>query len=127
MALPVATAFNGYYGGTVEGLWAGVSTRHKRLQPNYVLYWEMIKDACESGYRIYHLGRSTAVSSGETFKKKWNATPKQLYWQYYLGRINEIPSLNVQNSKFKLAIRTWRTLPLGLTNFLGPFVAKNIP
>ena len=125
--IPIATAFNGYYRGTVEGLWAAVSPRYKRLQPNYTLYWEMIKDACENGYNTYHLGRSTVDSGGEAFKKKWNATPKQLYWQYHLGRVNELPMLNVNNSKFKLAINTWRRLPLGFTNILGPIIAKNIP
>ena len=69
--------------GTVEGMWAGTTPAGHELQANYVLYWEMIKDACERGFRRYHLGRSTAGSGAEQFKKKWNAVTTQLYWYHY--------------------------------------------
>lgn len=124
---PIATAFNGYYKDTVEGMWAGTSPKHQKLQPNYVLYWEMIKHACENGYQLYHLGRSTADSNAEQFKKKWNAISHQLYWQYILNKRSEVPQLNVNNPKFKLAIKAWRRLPLALTTQIGPFIAKSIP
>lgn len=124
---PIAGAFNGYFNGTVEGMWAGGISQYRRLQPNYVLYWEMIKDACESGFKLYHLGRSSVNSTGEQFKKKWKADSKQLYWQYYLHKKTEIPQLNVNNPKFELAIKAWQKLPLNLTTIIGPFLAKNIP
>lgn len=125
--IPVAAAFNGYYKRTVEGMWAGSREEYKRLMPNHVLYWEMIKDACLRGYRTFHLGRSTVESGGESFKLKWNAYPRQLYWQYILGKKKEIPALNVDNPRFKLAIQAWKRLPIRLTNFIGPFISKNIP
>ena len=124
---PVAAAFNGYYNGVIEGMWLGTDPAYADLCPSYVLYWEMIKHGCESGYRLFHLGRSSSDSSGEFFKKKWNAETKQLYWQYYLGTKKVMPQLNVQNPKFKYAIKLWRHLPLPLTTLIGPPVARNIP
>lgn len=124
---PIATAFNGYFGGTVEGMWAAASPEHQKLQPNYVLYWEMIKHACESGNQLYHLGRSTVDSNAEQFKKKWNAEPHQLYWQYILNKRTEMPQLNVANPKYQLAIQAWRKLPLAATTLIGPLLAKSIP
>jgi len=124
---PIAAAFNGYYKGTVEGMWAGGIEKYRGLQPNYVLYWEMIKDACEQGCHSYHLGRSSVNSGGEQFKKKWKADIKQLYWQYYLHNLKELPELNVNNPKYQLAIKAWKKLPLGLTTFIGPMIARNIP
>lgn len=124
---PIATAFNGYYKGVVEGMWAGTLPEFRSLQPNYVLYWEMIKDSCETGYQYFHLGRSTSDTGAEVFKKKWNAYPKQLYWQYILNNQNDIPQLNTNNSKFKLAIKVWRKLPLSITTVIGPLIAKSIP
>jgi len=124
---PIATAFNGYYKGTVEGMWAGAIPEFKRLQPNYVLYWEMIKDACENGCHHFHLGRSTSETGAETFKKKWNATAKQLYWQYILENSETIPQLNVSNPKYQLAIKLWSKLPLKVTTTLGPIIARSIP
>lgn len=125
--IPIATAFNGYFKKTVEGMWAGIIEKYKRLEPNYVLYWEMIKHACENGFKTFHLGRSSVDSGGEIFKKKWNADSRQLYWQYFLNGKKEMPQLNVNNPKYYFAIQTWKRLPLRLTNFIGPFISKNIP
>lgn len=124
---PVAVAFNGYYRGTVEGMWAGTRAAFRAQQPNYVLYWEMIKHACETGCHTYHLGRSTADSAAETFKRKWNAEARPLYWQYYLPRGGALPALNVNNPKYQLAISLWRRLPIGVTTLLGPYLANYIP
>ena len=124
---PVAAAFNGHFGDTVEGMWLGVRPQYRAAQPSYVLYWEMIRHACESGMRHYHLGRSSAGSEAETFKRKWNAEPRQLYWQYYLPHERALPALNPGNPRFGLAIETWKRLPLGLTRLLGPPLARAIP
>lgn len=125
--VPIATAFNGLYKDTVEGMWASSIREFAKLQANYFLYWEMIKRACLQGYKWYHLGRSTAESGGELFKEKWNAIPKLLYWEYILNKRKEIPELNVDNPKYQLAIRLWKRLPVGLTQKIGPYLAKNIP
>lgn len=124
---PVAAAFNGYYRDTVEGMWAGTDSRYRNMQASYVLYWEMIKDACERGFVHYHLGRSTTESGSESFKKKWNADTKQLYWSYQLPANEPIPALNVDNPRYRLAIEIWRRLPTRLTTLIGPPVAKYIP
>jgi FemAB-related protein (PEP-CTERM system-associated) len=125
--MPVAAAFNGYHNGTVEGMWLGIVPHFRNLQPNNVLYWEMIKHACEHKMKQFHFGRSSVGSGGEFFKKKWQATPKQLYWQYYLGTAKSIPQLNVDNPKYGLAIKAWKKLPLELTKIIGPYIAAGIP
>ncbi|MFC4313308.1 FemAB family XrtA/PEP-CTERM system-associated protein [Steroidobacter flavus] len=124
---PVAVAFNGYFNGMVEGLWAGGTELSRPLQANYVLYWEMMRDACVRGCTRYHLGRSTADSGAEDFKKKWNATSSQLYWYFHRPRGGEMPQLNVDNPKYKLAIQMWQKLPLWATRLIGPPLARSIP
>ncbi|MCP9452160.1 MAG: FemAB family PEP-CTERM system-associated protein [Nitrospira sp.] len=125
--VPVSAAFNGHFRGVVEGMWLGALPKAREVEASYVLYWEMIKDACERGYHLYHLGRSTVDSGGEAFKKKWNAFSTQLYWQYVMRNGGPIPQLNVANPKFQLAINVWRRLPLPVTKVIGPLVAKGIP
>ena len=127
---PVAVALCGYYNGVVEGLWAGGGLLARQLDANYVLYWEMIRDACLRGCHSFHLGRSTADSGGEDFKRRWNAESHQLYWYY--DRPGQpaaaaMPALNVDNPKYRLAIATWRRLPLAMTRLLGPPIARVIP
>jgi FemAB-related protein (PEP-CTERM system-associated) len=123
----VAAAFNGLHKDTVEGMWLSSLNEYAKLQAGYVLYWEMIKRACEKGYRQFHLGRSSMESGGEYFKKKWNAVAKPLYWEYILNKNKDIPELNVDNPKYQRAIEIWRKLPKGVTNIIGPRLAKNIP
>lgn len=124
---PIATAFNAEFRGTVEGMWAGVDPDAQELQPNYVLYWEMIRDACERGLTRFHLGRSTKDSGAQQFKAKWSAEPQQLYWNYHLVRATEIPQVNPDNPKYARAIRAWQRLPLAVLGVIGPPLARQIP
>jgi FemAB-related protein (PEP-CTERM system-associated) len=125
----IATAFNGLFRDTVEGMWTFAVREHAKLQTNYFLYWEMIKDACIRGYKLYHLGRSTNNSGATFFKSKWNAKIHQLYWEYILneGRCSDLPELNVDNPKYKFAINAWRRLPVGVSQRIGPFLSKSLP
>lgn len=124
---PIGAAFNGEFNGVVEGMWLGYRPEARNLQAGYALYWEMVKDACERGLSRYHLGRSTADSGGESFKKKWNAESEQLYWYFHRPAGGAMPQLNVDNPKYRLAITAWRKLPLGVTTRLGPLLARGIP
>jgi len=125
--VPVSSALNGHFRGIVEGMWLGALPKAREVESSYVLYWEMIKDACERDFHLYHLGRSTVDSGGESFKKKWNTYPTQLYWQYLMRDGRPMPQLNVANPKLQFAISVWRRLPLPVTRLLGPLVAKGIP
>lgn len=124
---PIAVALTGYCNGIVEGLWAGGGALARQLDANYVLYWEMIRDACLRGCHSFHLGRSSADSGGEEFKRKWNAEAQQLYWYFHRPGGGQMPALNVDNPKYRLAIQAWRRLPLWTTRMIGPLLARSIP
>ena len=124
---PAAVALNGYSHGTVEGMWAGIDPDLRHVQPNYALYWEMLRHACEAGFERFHLGRSTANSGAESFKEKWLATPSQLYWYFHRPKGGEMPGLNVDNPKYRLAIAAWKRLPMWATRAIGPHLARLIP
>ena len=124
---PAAVAFDGIQGTTVEGMWLGTRAEYRNQLVGYVLYWELIKHACEQGYARFHLGRSSVDSGGETFKKKWNANARPLYWHYLLRTRKEMPQLNVNNPKYQRAIALWRRLPPALVRVIGPPIARSIP
>lgn len=125
--VPAAGAFLGLHNGTVEGMWLGMRASHRQQLVGYVLYWDLIKYACELGATSFHLGRSNKDSGAEQFKKKWNAEAMQLYWHYILRTRGTIPSLNPQNPKYQFAIKAWQRLPVSVTKVLGPLIARNIP
>lgn len=124
---PVAAEMSAFHDGVVEGMWLGTLAEYRRQMAGYVLYWEAIKYACENGHARYHLGRSTADSNAETFKKKWNASATQLYWQYIMPPGQEMPSLNPDSPKYRMAIDLWRRLPVAVTRLVGPSLARGIP
>jgi FemAB-related protein (PEP-CTERM system-associated) len=126
-AEPAAASVDMLGSTTAEGLWLGSRGKFRNDHAGYVLYWELIKGACERGLQKFHLGRSTVQSGGEQFKKKWNAYPTQLYWQYVLRTRREMPQLNVENPKYRLAIKAWRQLPVPVTQVIGPLIARSIP
>jgi FemAB-related protein (PEP-CTERM system-associated) len=124
---PAAGALCADHRDGVEGLWLGVRQAYRRQMAGYVLYWELIKDACERGFSTFHLGRSSKDGGGQTFKHKWQADLQQLYWQYILRTRAEMPSLNVTNPRYQLAIKAWRRLPVRVTQVVGPLIARSIP
>jgi FemAB-related protein (PEP-CTERM system-associated) len=126
-AEPAAAQLSGMFQQTAEGMWLGTREQFRRAYAGYLLYWEILKWASEHGCRRYHLGRSTADSGAEAFKKKWNAYAAPLYWHYWLRDGQPMPQLNVTNPKFQLAIAAWRQLPLQVVGRLGPILARGIP
>jgi FemAB-related protein (PEP-CTERM system-associated) len=124
---PAAAAFDGLHNGIVEGMWLGARAAYRKQMVGYVLYWELIQNACTTGSRRFHLGRSSADSGGEQFKKKWNAASEPLFWHYMLKQRAQLPRLNVDNPRYRLAIRTWQKLPLPVTQVIGPRIARSIP
>jgi FemAB-related protein (PEP-CTERM system-associated) len=95
--------------------------------PNHALYWRVIKDACEKGYKYFDFGRSTWNSNTFNFKKQWTPDPRQLNWQYHLNRVEDIPAVNPSNPKYRLFIGIWQKLPLAVANAVGPKLIKNFP
>ncbi len=97
------------------------------MRPNNILYWEVIKRACERGDRHFDFGRSTVGSGTYHFKKHWGAVVKPLHWQYILLDGKKIPQLNPSNPRFKFFIEVWKRLPLGIANRLGPRIVRHLP
>ena len=56
-----------------------------------------------------------------------NPTVQPLYWYYWTMPGTPLPQLNPDNPKYKLAVRFWKKLPLGVANRLGPWIVRNIP
>lgn len=124
---PAAAAMDGLHRDTVEGMWLGIRPQYRKQLAGYALYWELIKDACERGFKVFHLGRSTADSGAETFKKKWLAEAQPLFWHYHLQAGQPMPGLNVQNPKYQLAMKLWRQLPPAVVGAVGPSIARGLP
>jgi len=107
--------------------WASAIRDYLKYCPNHSLYWRVIRDSIEDGFKYFDFGRSTIDCNTYRFKKQWVPNPTQLTWQYYLRRSNEIPNINPSNPKFKILVWLWKKLPLPIANRLGPFVNEMLP
>lgn len=106
--------------------WGAFLKRFSEAYPSHLLMWKVIQKNIINGYQIFDLGRSAQDSGTYEFKRRFGATPQPLYYQYYLNREGRIPYMHPSNPKYNAAVKTWRTLPLPIANWLGPFVSKEL-
>ncbi len=95
--------------------------------PVHAMNWRAIEDACEAGCNWVDLGRSTAGTSHQDFKKYWGGESWTLPWAYQLLDGAELPGLHKEDRRFSLAIALWKRMPLGLSRLLGPPIARGLP
>lgn len=124
---PVAAAVTLRHGHTVEIPWASSLREWNWVGVNMQLYWSVLRDAIERGARQFDFGRSTVDGGTYKFKASWGATPRQLYWHYWLKPGEALPNLTPNSPKYALAIRAWQQLPLPVANALGPFIVRRLP
>jgi FemAB-related protein (PEP-CTERM system-associated) len=124
---PVAAGVLIGWRDTLEIPWASSLREHNKLSPNMLLYWTALKHAVERGFQRFDFGRSTPGEGTWKFKQQWGAEPVPLHWYYWLRDGGELPALNPDNPKYKLAIQVWQRLPLAVTKVVGPHLVKNLP
>jgi serine/alanine adding enzyme len=124
---PAAAGFLLRHRENMEIPWASSLREFNGIGVNMLLYWEALRFSIEQGCRVFDFGRSSVDSGTYRFKRQWGAEPRQLYWHYWLSGGGELPELNPNNPKFRLAIQVWRKLPLAVANRLGPPIVRNLP
>ena len=115
-----------YFRDEVLPYYAGDDESARDLAANDFKYWELLRRACTRGLKVFDYGRSKKGTGSYAFKKNWGFEPRQLNYSYRLYKRDAIPQNNPSNAKYKLLIETWRHMPIGLANWLGPFIVRNL-
>jgi FemAB-related protein (PEP-CTERM system-associated) len=115
-----------YFRDEVLPYYAGDDLAARDLAANDFKYWELMRRACARGIKVFDYGRSKQGTGPYAFKKNWGFEPTQLHYEYRLYKRDAVPQNNPSNAKYKLMIETWRRLPLGVANWLGPFVVRSL-
>jgi len=91
-----------------------------------LLYWKLMEYACDQGFKYFDLGRSSPDEGTQRFKEQWGAKPFPLYWHNIM--LNGQPARNnePEKSKYVMAIRYWKKLPIPISNMIGPLIRKHI-
>jgi len=115
-----------YFRDEVLPYYAGDDESARNLAANDFKYWELMRRSCERGIKIFDYGRSKVGTGPYAFKKNWGFEPKPLSYEYCLYKRESIPQNNPSNAKYKLFIAAWRRMPIGLANWLGPHIVRNL-
>lgn len=123
-----AAVFTFYFRDQVLPYYGASEPAFHPRQPNNFMYWELMRWGLASGFRLFDFGRSKLQESGSfDFKAHWGMTMRELPYEILLVRRGELPNFSPNNPKFQLFLKTWRRLPLPVTNALGPFLLKLVP
>jgi len=123
---PLSSVLSFYFRDEVLPYYAGDDLAARDLAANDFKYWELMRRACARGIRVFDYGRSKQGTGPYAFKKNWGFEPTQLHYEYRLYKRDAVPQNNPSNAKYKLMIETWRRLPLGVANWLGPYVVRSL-
>jgi len=123
---PVAAVINFYFRDEVLPYYGGGRSEARDLAANDFMYWEVMRRACERGYRIFDFGRSKVGTGAFAFKKNWGFEPTPLTYEFRLIKSETIPEVNPLNPKFRAFIAMWRRMPLPLTKLIGPYIVRGI-
>lgn len=123
---PLSSVLSFYFRDEVLPYYAGDDEAARDLAANDFKYWELMRLACQRGLKVFDYGRSKQGTGSYAFKKNWGFEPETLHYEYCLYKRDGIPQNNPSNAKYKFLIETWRRLPLGVANWLGPFVVRNL-
>ena len=115
-----------YFRDEVLPYYAGDDESARDLAANDFKYWDLLRRACARGLKVFDYGRSKKDTGSYAFKKNWGFEPQQLNYSYRLYKRDTIPQNNPSNAKYKLLIEAWRRMPIGLANWLGPFIVRNL-
>ena len=115
-----------YFRDEVLPYYAGDEESARDLAANDFKYWELMRRSCARGLKVFDYGRSKQGTGSYAFKKNWGFVPTPLHYEYCLYKRDAVPQNNPSNAKYKLLIETWRRMPIGLANWLGPFIVRNL-
>ena len=115
-----------YFRDEVLPYYAGDDESARHLAANDFKYWELMRRACERGLKVFDYGRSKEGTGPYAFKKNWGFEPQPLHYEYCLYKRDAIPQNNPNNPKYKLFIAAWQRMPIGLANWLGPHIVRNL-
>lgn len=123
----IAAGFLTGHGSRMEANWSAALPEAMNLRPNMFLFWQMLCFAGQRGYSIFDFGRSSIGSGTYEFKQQWSTRVIPLHWNYWTASGEDVLELNPENPRYRTAIWAWQRLPIGITRWIGPSIARCLP
>ena len=123
---PLSSVMSFYFRDEVLPYYAGDDEAARHLAANDFKYWELMRLACARGLKVFDYGRSKQGTGSYAFKKNWGCEPTPLHYEFRLYQRDSVPQNNPSNAKYRLLIAAWRRMPIGVANWLGPKIVRNL-
>jgi FemAB-related protein (PEP-CTERM system-associated) len=123
---PISSVLSFYFRDEILPYYAGDDESARDLAGNDFKYWELMRRACARGLKVFDYGRSKVGTGSYAFKKNWGFEPTPLNYEYRLYKREAVPQNNPSNAKYRMLIETWRRLPIGVANWLGPYIVRSL-
>jgi len=104
--------------------WASSLREYRSRNPNNLLYWEVIRSACEKGLRWLDFGRSTRGEGTYKFKMQWGGIERPLHWQ--VDPSDRASLVDSDNPRYRRVVEAWKRLPVRVTRVIGPVIRKRL-
>ncbi|MBE7505033.1 MAG: FemAB family PEP-CTERM system-associated protein [Planctomycetia bacterium] len=125
---PVASLVSFLHRRTVMPYFVGLDERVEIYGLSHYLYRESMRWGVANGFDTFDFGRSRIDNTGPfEFKRLCGFEPRLLSYQRYIPEGGHAPDLSPASSRWALARRLWRKLPIWATGPLGGWLAKSIP
>lgn len=122
----VAAVMSFYFRDEILPYYGGGTEQARELHANDYMYWDVMRKAVEKGVRIFDYGRSKEGTGSYRFKIHWGFEPERLPYEYELVKATRIPDINPLNPKYRMFISAWRRLPLPVSQWVGPWLARQL-
>ncbi len=122
----IASVMSFYFKDEILPYYGGGTDLARELKGNDFMYWEVMRRAVEKGVKIFDYGRSKIGTGSYSFKKNWGFTPEPIFYEFYLVKSSSVPDINPLNPKYQFFIAAWKRLPLAVSQWVGPWLSKDL-
>ncbi len=125
--VPIAGVLCLYFRDQVLPYYAGALSEYYKDSPNNFMYWSLMAQSCEEGYRQFDFGRSKRGTGSFDFKSAWSMEVSELQYRYHLVKARSVPHMSPVDRKFQLPVAAWKRMPFSWTKIVGPQLIRWIP
>ncbi len=122
----IASVMSFYFKDEILPYYGGGTELARELKGNDFMYWEVMRRAVEKGIKVFDYGRSKIGTGSYSFKKNWGFTPEPIFYEFYLVKSASMPDINPLNPKYQFFIAAWKHLPLTVSQWIGPWLSKDL-
>ena len=122
----VASVMSFYFKDEILPYYGGGTDLARELKGNDFMYWEVMRRAVAKGVKVFDYGRSKIGTGSYSFKKNWGFVPVPIYYEFYLVKSTAMPDINPLNPKYRFFIAAWKRLPLAVSQWVGPWLSKDL-